>query len=125
MAIRSLVAQDRRRLSRISTRLACRCALSGISRDAVILNLSLNGAYISASFRPPIGSTVTLTLETPVLKNALVLESRVIRVDQVTSQLGVLNRFGVQFNRNRLDLVTLINKLALEQPQPGFRRNPK
>jgi len=59
-------------------------------------------------------------LQTPLLKNALTLEGRVTRADQVTSAFGVSNRFGIQFSHSYLDLISLISKLTSQQTQNKF-----
>jgi len=115
MALDKSFTQDRRQNSRIPTCLSCRCAFQGVSREAVILNLSLTGALISANLRPPVGSTVTLTLQTPLLKSALILEGKVARMDPAASERGIVNRFGMRFSKSSLDLITLINNLTSQQ----------
>lgn len=115
MGVQNLVAQDRRQNARIPTCISCRCAFQGVSRDAVILNLSLAGALVSGNLKPSPGSTVTLTLETPLLPKPLVLEGQVTRDDPSASERGILNRFAVRFTRTSVDLLSLIAKLASQQ----------
>ncbi len=115
MGVQNLVAQDRRQNARIPTCLSCRCAFQGVSREAVILNISLAGALVSANLKPPPGSAVTLTLEPPLLQKPIILEGLVTRDDPSATERGILNRFAVRFTKTSIDLLSLIGKLASQQ----------
>jgi PilZ domain len=112
MATGSRVIRDRRMISRVSARLNCRFTYQGVSREAVVIDLSLNGAYLAAKFLPPNDGGVTITLKTPPLKNALILEGKVIRGAEDISDRGSLGKFGIKFNQTSLDLIRIINRLA-------------
>jgi hypothetical protein len=112
IAIKSRVAQDRRMLSRVPARLNCRFTYEGVSREAVIIDLSLNGAYLASKFLPPTDSCVIITLKTPPSKNALTLEGKVIRGGSTISDHGSLSRFGIRFSHQSLELIGLLNSLA-------------
>jgi hypothetical protein len=99
-------------ISRIRARLNCRFTHEGVSREAVIIDLSLNGAYLASKFLPPKDSTVTITLKTSPSKNALTLEGKVVRGGSSLSDHGSLSRFGIQFNQQSLELIGLLYSLA-------------
>jgi hypothetical protein len=46
------------------------------------------------------------------LKNALILEGKVIRGAEDISDRGSLGKFGIKFNQTSLDLIRIINRLA-------------
>ncbi len=102
------VAQDRRTIARIPARIQCRFTHDGVSRDAVIIDLSLNGALLASKFLPPLGSLVTLNLKMPSSKNLLTLEGKVIRGQSSISDHGSLSKFGIQFNHQSLELINLL-----------------
>ncbi len=110
--ISSRVTQDRRANSRVMVRLDCQCTFNGVNYPAVIVDLSLKGAFLSAKFLPPVGSAVTVTLQTPHLRRDLTVEGSVARGTRVMTEHGEQGRFGIRFNNTPLDLVVLINKLA-------------
>ena len=112
MSTKSRVLQDRRQMSRVASHLKCQVSYNETSYDAIILNLSLNGAYISSSFLPSVGETVTITLRTLDLKNSLIIEGLVVRGNSGVSDHGVLKRFGIQFNHSYLQLISIISKLS-------------
>ncbi len=111
LAIKSRVVQDSRKISRVATRMDCQLTQGGNTFDAVIINLSLGGAFISSKNLLPTGSSVTLTLKSPELKNDLKLEGTVLRGDWVMSDHGKLGRFGIRFSHTSLDLIKLISSL--------------
>jgi hypothetical protein len=113
MAIRSRVEQDRRGISRVVTRLDCQITFDGVSRDAVIVDLSLRGAFLSSSFLPPKDGAVTITLKSPISKKVLKLEGKVVRGGWGMSDHGQLSRFGVRFSHAPLDLAEIIRKLNM------------
>ena len=111
MAIRSRATQDRRGISRVIARLDCQFIHEGVSRDAVIVDLSLKGAFLSSKYLPPKDSHVTVTVQPPQVGKKLVLEGKVIRGGQGMSEFGEMSRFGIQFSHSSLDLIELIKKL--------------
>ena len=112
MAIQSRVSQDRRGTSRIIVRQKCQITYEGVSREGVIVDLSLKGAFLSAKFLPPKDSDVTITLRTPLLKRDLILTGKVVRGNWGMSDHGELGRFGIRFSYSPLDLIEAINKLT-------------
>jgi len=117
IAVNSRITQDRRMISRVPARLNCRFTYEGISREAVIIDLSLNGAYLASKFLPPNGGSVKVTLNIPPSKNVLTLEGKIIRGGSTTSHHGSLSRFGIKFDRQSLDLIGLLTSLAAGQQQ--------
>ena len=111
MAVTSRVLQDRRNISRISTRFNCRFDYEGVVRDAVVLNLSLKGALLSSRVMPPIDADVTMIMKPPGCKETLKLNGKVIRGGWGVSDHGAIGRFGVRFTTSSADLLTLISKL--------------
>lgn len=112
MALRNRVIHDRRLISRVPARLSCRYIYQGVRREAVMIDLSLNGAYLASKSLPPIGGSVAMVLTTPSLKNALTLEGTVIRGGESMSDHGNLSKFAVRFNQTSVELIKLINQLA-------------
>ncbi|MBN2337246.1 MAG: PilZ domain-containing protein [Acidobacteria bacterium] len=117
MHSRSRVAQDRRNLSRIVTCLDCRFDASGTSREGVVIDLSLKGAYVSSAFLPPGGSRISLTLLSGLLERPLTIEGRVRRWHAGMSGSGK-GRFGVEFDHTPVDLAGLIGRLVNNAPLP-------
>ena len=109
--IRSRVAKDRRLISRVAALLECQFTFAGVNYEATIVDLSLQGAFLSSKFLPPNDSSVTVSLQTPHLKEKLVVEGKVIRGGWGMSELGELSRFGIRFSHSSLDLIELISRL--------------
>ncbi len=107
----NLTAQDRRRMSRIATCLDCRFESSGISRDGVVIDLSLEGAYVSSSFIPPEDGRIRLTILSDLVKRPLAIEGRVRRWHVGMAESGK-GRFGVKFDHAPIDLADLIRRLV-------------
>jgi hypothetical protein len=105
------VVQDRRNISRISTRFSCHFTLEGVSREAVAIDLSLKGALLSSKIMPPIGAEITIILRPPGLKNGLRLEARVVRGGWGISDHGAIGKFGIRFRNTPPELMHLINKM--------------
>jgi hypothetical protein len=111
MSIKSKDAQDRRINSRVIARLDCTITYEKTSHEAVIVDLSLKSAMVSSKFRPPAGSIITIALQTPHLKNTLLLRGKVLRGAPIMSEHGPMNRYAVRFGHTPLDLIVLLNKL--------------
>ncbi len=111
MAIQSRVSQDRRNTSRVMARLDCHFKHEGNSYEAVIVDLSIKGAFLSAKILPPNGSVVTVDMQPPAVKRPLSFKGVVIRGTWGMSEHGKLGRFGIRFSDTPLDLLTLIAKL--------------
>lgn len=94
VAATSRVTKDRRNISRIATRFSCHFTYEGVSREAVVIDLSLKGALLSSKFMPPLGASVTLTMKLPSSKEPLKLEGKVIRGGWGMSDHGALGKFG-------------------------------
>ncbi len=99
-------------ISRVPARLNCRFTYEGVSREAVVIDLSLNGAYLASKFLPPKGGCVTVTIRMPSSGNLLALEGAVVRGNSTMSDHGSLGRFGIRFNCRSLELIKLIAGLA-------------
>jgi hypothetical protein len=92
-------------------RLDCHFTYEGVSQKAVIVNLSLKGAFISAQILPPTGNTITVTLGPPAVKKKIVFSGTVTRGTWANSEQGKISRFGIRFGTIPLDLMGLINSL--------------
>jgi hypothetical protein len=112
MTIQSRVSQDRRNTSRVMARLDCRFTFEGVSQKAVIVNLSLKGAFLSAKSLPPNGSTITVALNPPAAKKEIIFSGTVTRGTWAASEQGKISRFGIRFGTLPLDLIALINTLG-------------
>jgi hypothetical protein len=104
--------QDGRMVSRVNAHLDCQFIFEGISREASIRDLSLTGAFLSSIFLPSKGSDVTITLQTPLSKNTLILEGKVTRVGWGGTHYDRRHRFGVRFSHTPPGIITLIHELS-------------
>jgi hypothetical protein len=111
-AIRGRIAQDRRMISRVNSHLTCQFYLDGVSRKAVVVDISLKGALLSSGFPPSKGACITIILQTPHLEQTLSLEGKVIREGWGLPDHGKMCQFGVLFNHAPLDLFKLIHKMT-------------
>ena len=91
--------------------LGCQFAFEGVTREAIIRELSLKGAFLLSTFMPPQGGNVIVTLKTPFLENTLVLEGTVVRSGCGLSGRGTAGTFTIRFNHSSSDLIELFNKL--------------
>jgi hypothetical protein len=112
MTIRSRVSQDRRDTSRVMARLDCQFTFAEASYKAVIVDLSLKGAYLSAKVLPPDNSTIFIALNHPATKKEITFSGTVMRGISVMSEQGKMGRFGIRFGTIPLDLIELINSLS-------------
>lgn len=112
MAIRSRATQDRRNLSRLIVLVECQFKHEGVTHKAVMIDLSLKGAYFSAGFLPPKDSIITVTLNSPVTKKKLVFEGTVLRGTWAMSDHGKRGRFGIRFSYAPVDLITFLTGKA-------------
>ena len=112
MSIPNCATQDRRNLSRVIVRLDCHFTLEGVTHKAVIVDLSVKGACLSADFLPPNGSIITVTLNSPGTQKALVFDGTVLRGDWVMSDHGKRGRFGMRLANVPIDLIVLISKAS-------------
>jgi len=112
MDIKSRATQDRRNISRVIARLDCSFISGGVSHEAVIVDLSLKGAFLSSNFLPPNGSTITVEIKPPAVKMALSFNCTVLRGTWVMAEQGKRSRFGIRFTASHPDLLILISKLS-------------
>lgn len=126
MTIHSRVTQDRRLLSRIPALLPCEVTYENVTRQAVIVDLSLNGAFISSKSLPPIDTPVTISLCSTCLKKPLLLFGKITRRGWGMSEEGSVGRFGVRFDRVSPELITLLRALVSkgEAPTPSQPASP-
>ncbi len=111
MTIRSRVTQDRRLLSRIPALLPCEFTYENVTRQAVIVDLSLNGAFLSSKSLPPKDAPITISLFSTHLKKPLLLDGKIARRGWGTSEEGNIGRFGVRFDRVSPELINLLRAL--------------
>jgi hypothetical protein len=104
--------QDRRGVSRVNTNLSCQFTFEGVNYEAVILDLSLTSVLLSSLFLPPQGGNVIITLQTPLLRNALTLEGKVIRESLGISDYSKHNRFAIRFSHAPSEIIKLISSLT-------------
>ena len=108
MAIRSITMQDRRNISRVIVRLDCQFVHDGTTYDAVVVDLSLKGAFLSSTFLPPNNSIITVTLISPVTQKTLIFDATVLRGTWAMSDHGKRSRFGIRFTYAPVDLIALM-----------------
>ncbi len=109
MASLGRMAQDRRKLSRVIVRQNCSFNYEGATYEAVMVDLSLKGAFLSAAFLPPNGATIRITLDPPGGQKPLVLDGRVVRGTWVMSDHGRRGRFGIVFTSTPIGITRLIS----------------
>ena len=112
MAIRGRATQDRRYLSRAIVLIDCQFTHEGVTHKAVMVDLSLKGAYFSADFLPPKGSIITVALNLPVTEKKLVFDGTVLRGAWAMSDHGNRSRFGIRFSYTPVDLIALLTGKA-------------
>ncbi len=111
VAITSRVLRDQRRISRVPTNFRCHFKYEGNSREATVIDLSINGALLSSRFMPPIGSQVSVSLKPPASKDVIEMDAKVIRGGWGFSEHGAIGKFGVRFAHASPQLIALIPKL--------------
>jgi hypothetical protein len=121
--IRCRVTQDQRGLSRITALLPCEFTFEGATHKGVIVDLSLNGAFISSELLPPPKSVITVLLQSRHLKQPVTLHAHVVRGGWGTAEHGKLGRFGIRFDRAAPELIGLLN--ALISSNEGVRTKQK
>ena len=104
--------QDRRSASRVMAQLKCQFTFGGVSHEAFIRDISLNGAFLWSTVVPAQGSNVLIRLETPLLKNTLALEGKVVRTDRTPKDHVNENAFAISFSHASAELIVLISKLV-------------
>ena len=109
MTVRSRATQDRRNISRMIVRMDCQFTHEGVVHKAVLVDLSLKGAFFSATFLPPKDSLITVKLVSPVTKKPLVFDGSVIRGTWAMSDHGKRSRFGISFRYAPTELIPLMN----------------
>jgi hypothetical protein len=92
-------------------RRSCTCTWGATSLEAFILDISLEGAQLSAKEMPAVGESVSIALLMPVSKDLLNLEGKCIR--RIWGQLdhGPVGKFSVRFNNTPLRLLSLVGSL--------------
>jgi hypothetical protein len=111
MTIQTRVSQDRRDTSRVMAGLDCHFNYEGVSQNAVMVNLSLKGAFLSAKALPPNGAIITVVMSPPAVKKEILFSGTVTRGTWASSEQGKISRFGIRFGSLPLDLIVLINSL--------------
>ncbi|MBN1569019.1 MAG: PilZ domain-containing protein [Acidobacteria bacterium] len=111
MTIQTRVSQDRRNASRIMSRLECNFTFEGKQHKAMILDLSMKGAFLSSAFMPPNGSHIIVEIQQPGAKKDLIFNGTVIRGNWGHSEHGRRGRFGIRFPDAPIGLLALISKL--------------
>ncbi len=107
-------------LSRIPALLPCEFTYDKVTRQAVIVDLSLNGAFLSSKSLPPKDAPVTVSIFSTHLRKPLLLDGKIARRGWGTSEEGDIGRFGVRFDRVSPELISLLRALISK----GEGRNP-
>ena len=111
MTIRSRAPQDRRNTSRVIALHKCRFTCREAVHDAVIVDLSRNGALLSSEFLPANGEEIRMSVRSEHLDKELNLLGKVLRGTMVTTDHGKRGRFVVRFADPPLGILQLIMKL--------------
>ena len=105
------VSQDRRYSSRVIAKLDCSVEYGNESYDGVVVDLSPQGAFISAPILPPVNAEIRVRINSNHLMRELALKGKVLRGSEVMTDYGKRGRFAVYFDDTPLDLIILIGKL--------------
>jgi len=123
VTIRSRVTQDRRKLSRIAVRLDCRFEFKEKSYDALITDISLEGAFCSTSFLPPLGSRILVGIQLEHLHKPILIEGNILRVSGSGSDYRKQGSFSVQFVRTPLELIKFISEMSAKASSASAGQN--
>ena len=120
--LQSFVLQDRRRLSRIPTQIECRFRPDGSNAEekkeyeALMLDLSQEGAFLSSTFLPAQQDKVFITVEADCLPAPLTIIGKVLRGGEMTrSDTGEVRQFGVEFENPPQELLRLLSSLSADR----------
>lgn len=116
MAMRVRSTSDIRTISRMIVRLDCHFTHEGVKHQAVMVDLSLKGAFLSAKFLPPNDSTITVTLGSPVVDKPMSFEGKVVRGTWAMTDHGKRGRFGVVFSYAPTGIISLMTKVMSTLP---------
>ncbi len=103
--------KDRRLISRIPAQLSCTFTYEGISRPAIILDISHRGALISSNFLPPKDCQITITIEPPHSQRPITLTGIVVRGWWGKSREGDVSRFGIRISDVSSGFIGLLHGL--------------
>jgi hypothetical protein len=106
---------DPRRISRLQTNIDCQFDFRGAHYKALIMDLSLKGAFLSSSFQPPIGGSIVVTIKSAHLSQPLIFEGKVKRGSGDLWTHGSGGQFGIELSSPPLDLAQLINTLISQK----------
>jgi hypothetical protein len=103
----------------METCLDCCFEYEGKKHDAVIIDISLNGAYLSSRFLPPSGRIVRVVVKVPGAGTPIVLEGPVTRISRGMTEYGITSRFGMEFPSPPLQLSEVISALVSGKMRAG------
>jgi len=104
---------SRRKTSRVSLKMKCRFISGDNEYEAVLIDLSKEGARLSSAFLPNQQSKIFINFKTDNMKAPITLEGTVAR--KTASAEEGDNVFGVEFENPPQGLSQLINALAAER----------
>ena len=113
MQLNSRYTQDRRHTSRIPAMLKCEFNFDQTTHQAVMLNVSLTGAFLSSKCLPPDKSAISIFINSKHLQKTLTINGVVVRGNWVMSGDRKLGRFGVRFQDIPLGLISLLKGLQV------------
>ncbi len=109
------VTQDRRGMSRVPARLKCEIIFEQVTYPAVLVDISLGGAFLTSKFLPPVNSIIQVCVHSGYLRKPLTVKAMVVRGVWAMTHDGKTGRFGVRFHDSSLELIHLVNGLQSEQ----------
>ena len=107
----------RRKASRVSLQMKCQFSSGNKEHEAVLIDLSLGGALLSASSLPDQQSKVSITLQAEDMETPLSLEGTVSR--RAVAEAEENDKFGVEFEDPPPELSRLISALIDERNKKG------
>ncbi len=110
--IYSRVTQDRRHVSSMTALLSCEFTFEQTIHKAVIVDISLRGAFLSSKILPPKGSLIKISLQSTALAKPLTLDGEVLRGETGWTEHGRAGRFAIRFLRPDTELIGLIKALS-------------
>ena len=111
------VVQDRRSVSRLSTKMECLLKFGGAEHKATLGEVSLENAFLWSTIIPPQSSKISIVLESPLWNARLILDAKVVRHETKFNGMTTRKAFAVRFNNKSSDLIRLIREVVSKASQ--------
>jgi hypothetical protein len=95
----------------------CLFVYDDMGYNAQILDLSLEGAFLSSTFLPALQSKVLIMPVTDFLKTPLTLKGTIRHSVCAESEFGKVIKYGIEFEDPPLALLRLISAMSKTEPE--------